>query len=128
MKTVVSENKSIVIRQKMKSAFSKVLLAARARGSAKEKTQLALAALSEIAFLDGFEQPAESSGLEAQASLVTLALVRLSPACVRGAVTGLPQIVTVPDLRTAEVFRAALAESVKHRASDRLVKIVVADH
>ena len=128
MKTVVSENKSIVIRQKMKSAFTKVMLAARARGTAKEKTQMALAALSEFTFLDGFEQPTEPSNLEAQAAMVSLALIRLSPACIRGAITGAPQIVTVPDLQTAEVFRAALAASAKHRASDRLVKIVVADH
>lgn len=128
MKTVVSENKSIVIRQKMKSAFTKVMLAARARGTAKEKTQMAFAALSQFNFLDSFEQPAEPSTLEAQASMVSLALIRLSPACVRCAVTGAPQIVTVPDLQTAEVFRAALAESAKHRASDHLIKIVVADH
>ena len=128
MKTVVSENKSIVIRQKMKSAFTKVMLAARARGTAKEKTQMAFAALSEFTWLDSLEQPAEPSHLEAQAAMVSLALIRLSPACVRSAVTGTPQIVTVPNLETAEVFRAALAESAKQRASDRLIKIVVADH
>ena len=63
-----------------------------------------------------------------QAALVALALTRLSPACARVAVTGLPLTVTVPDAHTAEVFRAALAQSAEQRASDRLVRIVVAAH
>lgn len=133
MRTAVTENKSVVIRQKMKSAFAKVLLAARARGTAKEKAQQALAALAEFGFVEGYDRQPEThidrSALVAeQAALVALALVRLSPACARVAVTGLPHTVTVPDADTAEVFRAAIAQSAKVRASDHLVKIVVAAH
>lgn len=133
MRAEVTENKSVVIRQKMKSAFAKVLLAARARGTAKEKAQQALAALSEFGFVEGYERPAASSTLAAQqisdqATLVALALTRLSPACARVAVTGLPLTVTVPDAHTAEVFRAAIAKSAKERPSDRLVRIAVATH
>lgn len=133
MRTDVTENKSVVIRQKMKSAFAKVWLAARARGTAKEKAQQALAAFSEFGFVDGFDRQPEvqidpSALMAEQAALVALALMRLSPACARVAVTGLPHTVTVPDAYTAEIFRAAIAQSAKERASDRLVKIVVAAH
>jgi hypothetical protein len=133
MRTDVTENKSVVIRQKMKSAFAKMVLAARARGTAKEKAQQALAALAEFGFVDGFDRQAEAqmdrtARISDQAALVALALMRLSPACARVAITGLPHTVTVPDAYTAEVFRAAIAKSAKQRASDHLVKIVVAAH
>lgn len=133
MRDVGAEAKSVVIRQKMKSAFAKVLLAARARGTAKEKAQQALAAFAEFGFIDAYERPPVPQSLADQqlpdpAELIALALMRLSPACARVAVTGLPHTITVPDAYTAEVFRAAIAKSAKERASDRLVKIVVATH
>ena len=129
MRTAATENKSVVIRQKMKTAFAKVLLAAKARGTAKEKAQQALAALAEFGFVDGYEQrQAQIQDVPDKAALVAMALIRLSPACARVAVTGLPHTITVPDAHTAEVFRAAIAESAKQRASDRLVRIVVANH
>jgi len=137
MRDVGAEAKSVVIRQKMKSAFAKVLLAARARGTAKEKAQQALAALSEFSWADGVErqtliretviQVLPQPGID-RAELVALAMLRLSPACVRAAVTGVPQTITVPDAETAEVFRAALALSAKERPSDQLIRIVVATH
>ena len=128
MKPAATENKSVVIRQKMKSAFAKVLLAAKDRGTAKEKAQQALAALSEFGFMDADERPTPVSDVEDKAAMVAMALMRLSPACVRVAVTGQPHTITVPDAHTAEVFRAAIAESAKQRASDRLVRIVIANH
>lgn len=128
MRTAVTENKSVVIRQKMKSAFAKVLLAARARGTAKEKAQQALAALAEFGFVDAYERQIEAQDIPDKAALVAMALMRLSPACARVAITGLPHTVTVPDSHTAEVFRAAIAMSSKQRASDHLVRIVIADH
>ncbi len=136
MRTAITENKSVVIRQKMKSAFAKVLLAAKARGTAKEKAQQALAALAEFGFVEGYDRQAvDGYGRQAdvpsvpdQASLVAMALIRLLPACARVAATGLPHTLTVPDSHTAEVFRAAIVESAKQRASDHLVRIVVADH
>lgn len=133
-----AETKSVVIRQKMKSAFAKVMLAARARGTAKEKAQQALAAFSEFGWADGVDRqalvrPAVLPVLPRQpetdqGALVALALQRLSPACIRAAVTGVQQTVTVPDAETAEAFRAALAITVKDRQSDALVKIVIAAH
>lgn len=128
MKTAATENKSVVIRKKMKTAFAKVLLAAKARGTAKEKAQQALAAFSEFNFMDAYGRPAPVEDVPDKAALVALALMRLSPACARVAVTGLPHTITVPDAYTAEVFRAAIVESAKQRASDRLVRIVVANH
>ena len=132
MEPVNSETKRVVMRQKMKSAFAKVVLAAKTPGTAKEKAQQALAAIAQIGFLDGYERHAEIANktqpIGEEAAFVALALTRLSPACSRVAITGRPHTGTVPDQRTAEVFRAALAMSIKHRASDHLVRIVVADH
>lgn len=128
METVVTETKSVVIRQKMKSAFAKVMLAAKTPGTAKEKAQQALAAFAEFGFVEGYDRHVDAQNIIDDAALVALALTRLSPACSRVAVTGLPHTVSVPDSRTAEVFRAALAMSTKQRASDHLVRIVVAAH
>lgn len=138
MRSTVPESKSDVIRDKMKSALSKVWLAARARRAAKIKAHVDYLAdygvFAEIGMIDGLERFLDVQGLEDQVQidgpsdveLVTLALERLSPACMRTAITGVPQTVTVPDSQTAEVFRAAIAASTKGRMSDRLVNIVVA--
>lgn len=128
MSIMVPESKSLVIREKMKSTFAKVVLAAKARGTAKEKAQQALAAFAEFGFMDLYEREAARREIPDKAALVALALTRLSPACARVAVTGLPLTVTVTDPHTAEVFNAALHESAKQRASDRLVRVVVAAH
>ncbi len=58
-------------------------------------------------------------------ALTMLAVNRLGPATMRTAAIGKPQIVTVPDLRTAEIFRAALIEMRKTRLTDRLIDVVV---
>ena len=136
MEPVSSETKHIVIREKMKSAFAQVVLAAKTPGTAKEKAQQALAAIAKIGLLDGYDRYLDTSNsarpvvapVVDEAALVALALTRLSPACSRVAITGLSHTVTVSDQRTAEVFRAALAISMKHHASDHLVRVVVADH
>jgi N-acetylglucosamine kinase-like BadF-type ATPase len=54
------------------------------------------------------------------------ALKRLAPAVGRAAVYGEPVTVNVVDRRAAEIFRLALARSACERATDRLVRIVVA--
>ena len=59
------------------------------------------------------------------ATLVALAMDRLTPALVRASIIGLPVTVEVPDERTAEVFRAALEQTRAARPTDRLVEIVV---
>jgi hypothetical protein len=138
MRSEMPETKSVVIRDKMKSAITKVWLAARARRAAKFKARMDLGAdygvFAEIGMIDGLERFLDVKGFEIEepaegpsdVELVTLALERLSPACMRTAITGVPQTVTVPDAQTAEVFRAAIIASTKGRTSDRLVKIVVA--
>lgn len=135
MRSEMPETKSVVMREKMKSALSKVWLAARARRAAKIKASEDYAVFAEIGMIDGLERFLDVQVLQddvkvtgrSEIELVTLALERLSPACMRTAITGVPQTVTVPDSQTAEVFRAAIAASTKGRMSDRLVKIVVAD-
>lgn len=134
MRSTVSETKSDVIRDKMKSALTKVWLAARARRAAKLKATADYGVIAEIGMIDGLERFLDGQTFEdetpaegpTEIELVTLALERLSPACMRTAITGVPQTVTVPDAQTAEVFRAAIQASTKGRTSDRLVKIVVA--
>ena len=49
---------------------------------------------------------------------------RLTPALLRASIIGVPVTVEVPDERTAEVFRAALAKTRRGRPTDRLVEVV----
>jgi hypothetical protein len=58
-------------------------------------------------------------------ALTMMAVNRLGPATVRTATNGKALTVTVPDARTAEIFRAALSEMQKTRSTDRLVDVVV---
>ena len=134
MRSELPEAKSVVMRDKIKSALSKAWLAARARRAAKLKASEDYAVFAEIGMIDGLERFLDVQVLQddvqvagrSEIELVRLALERLSPACMRTAITGVPQTVTVPDMQTAEVFRAAIAASTKGRMSDRLVSIVVA--
>ncbi len=57
-------------------------------------------------------------------TLVALAMDRLTPALLRASIIGVPVTVEVPDERTAEVFRAALAKTRSGRPTDRLVEVV----
>ena len=60
-------------------------------------------------------------------ALTMMAVNRLGPATVRTAANGKALTVTVPDARTAEIFRAALSEMQKTRTTDRLVDVVVTE-
>lgn len=138
MRSALPETKSVVIRDKMKSALTKVWLAARTRQAAKFKSDEEYGVFAEVGMIDGLERFLDAQAMQddlqeelqqqqrREVELVTLALERLSPACMRTAITGVPQTVTAPDAHAAEVFRAAIAASAKSRASDRLVKVVVA--
>jgi hypothetical protein len=59
-------------------------------------------------------------------ALTVLAVNRLGLATFRTATIGKVATVAVPDVRTAEIFRAALREMQKNRRTDRLVDVVVA--
>jgi hypothetical protein len=65
--------------------------------------------------------------IEAEAAIISDALLRLAPATGRAAVYGEPVTVRVGDRRTAEVFRLALQKASAVRATDRLVQIVIAE-
>jgi hypothetical protein len=58
--------------------------------------------------------------------LTVLAVNRLGLATLRSSTSGKIATVAVPDARTAEIFRAALAQMQKSRRTDRLVDVVVA--
>jgi hypothetical protein len=60
-------------------------------------------------------------------ALTILAVNRLGPATFRTVSLGKAVSVTVPDARTGEIFRLALAEMQKSRRTDRLIEIVVAN-
>ena len=58
-------------------------------------------------------------------ALTILAVNRLGLATQRCVAIGKATTITVPDARTAEIFRAALTEMQKSRRTDRLIDIVV---
>jgi hypothetical protein len=58
------------------------------------------------------------------ATLVALAMDKLTPALLRASIIGVPVTVEVADERTAEVFRDALAQTCRGRPTDRLVEVV----
>ena len=57
--------------------------------------------------------------------LAVLAMEDLGRASMRASFTGIEVKVAVPDDTTAEIFRAALAETTRNRPTDRLVRVVV---
>jgi hypothetical protein len=59
-------------------------------------------------------------------ALTVLAVNRLGPATLRTVANGRPLTVTVPNAGVGAIFRAALAEMQKTRATDRLIDIVIA--
>ena len=59
-------------------------------------------------------------------ALTILAVNRLGPATFRTVWQGTAVTVTVPDRATGEIFRAALAEMQRARATDRLIRIEIA--
>ncbi len=67
-----------------------------------------------------FRAEAEFDG----ATLVAMAMDKLTPALLRASIIGVPVTVEVPDERTAEVFRAALAMTRDRRPTDRLGVVV----
>ena len=58
-------------------------------------------------------------------SLAIFAIDRVGPAAVRACACGLEVRVAAPDEATAAVFRAALAQTARRRATDQLIRIVV---
>ena len=58
-------------------------------------------------------------------SLAIFAIDRVGPAAVRACASGVEVRVAAPDEATAAVFRAALAETARRRATDQLIRIVV---
>lgn len=60
-------------------------------------------------------------------ALTILAVNRLGPATFRTVWQGTAVTVTVPDRATGEIFRAALAEMQRSRATDRLIRIEIAE-
>jgi len=58
-------------------------------------------------------------------SLAVFAIDRVGPAAVRACASGVEVRVAVPDEATAEILRAALAETARRRATDQLIRIVV---
>ena len=57
--------------------------------------------------------------------LAIFAIDRVGPAAVRACASGVEVRVAAPDEATAAVFRAALAETARRRATDQLIRIVV---
>ena len=58
--------------------------------------------------------------------IAVLAFETLGPASMRASCTGTEVRVTAPDEATAAIFRAALAETGRNRATDRLIRVCIA--
>jgi hypothetical protein len=57
--------------------------------------------------------------------IAVLAMEALGRASMRASFTGIEVRVAVPDDQTAAIFRAALAETIRNRPTDKLVRVVV---
>jgi hypothetical protein len=57
--------------------------------------------------------------------IAVLAMESLGRASMRASFTGIEVKVAVPDDATAAIFRAALAETIRNRPTDRLVRVIV---
>jgi hypothetical protein len=69
--------------------------------------------------------PGSLIGTPDPVSLAIFAIDRVGPAAVRACASGVEVRVAAPDEATAAVFRAALAETARRRATDQLIRIVV---
>ena len=58
-------------------------------------------------------------------SLAVFAIDRVGPAAVRDCACGVEVRIAAPDEATAAVFRAALVQTARRRATDQLIRIVV---
>ncbi len=58
--------------------------------------------------------------------IAVLAIETLGPASMRASCTGTEVEVSAPDAAMAAIFRAALAETGRNRATDRLIRVVLA--
>lgn len=67
----------------------------------------------------------EASDIEELVDLVARAVDSLTGPVLRGAASGKPSVVTVPDQKTAAIFRMALSQTSAKRPTDALVEIVV---
>jgi len=103
-----------------KAALSKVAAASRRLGRRREKR----------ARPDWLPGPSLKSTRPAPIEpdpvrIAVLAMESLGRASMRASFTGVEVEVTVPDDATAAIFRAALAETIRNRPTDRLVRVVV---
>jgi hypothetical protein len=71
-------------------------------------------------------KPTEAPPALDPVALTIMAVNRLGPATFRTVSLGAAVTVTVPDDATGEIFRAALREMQKARATDRLIRIEIA--
>ena len=69
--------------------------------------------------------PGPKPGSPDPVSLAVFAIDRVGPAAVRACASGVEVRVAAPDEATAAVFRAALAQTARRRATDQLIRIVV---
>jgi hypothetical protein len=90
----------------------------------RPRTRPRLAGLRKMPLLHRFAPRLEVGAVD-PVSLAIFAIDRVGPATVRACASGVEVCVAAPDEATAAVFRAALAETARHRGTDRLIRIVV---
>lgn len=104
----------------MKQGFMTFIEAAKPR----HNPQLWLVSTTSIQEIPAPKAANIESGVD-PVELTIMAVNRLGLATFRTATSGRVSTVTVPDARTAEIFRAALREMQNARSTDRLVEITV---
>jgi hypothetical protein len=97
---------------------------ARFVGERQPRRHRRLDALRRMPLLQRFA-PRDAIGPPDPVTLAIFAIDRVGPAAVRACASGVEVCVAAPDEATAEVFRAALAETARRRGTDRLIRIVV---
>jgi hypothetical protein len=70
--------------------------------------------------------PSERATIPDPVSLAIFAIDQVGPAAVRACAYGVEVCITAADEATAAVIRAALAETTRHRPTDRLIKVLIA--
>ena len=113
--------RSAIHPQALKAALSKVAAASRRlRRNRQKRGRPSPTTTAPVATIAS-PQPAPPDPVR----IAVLAMEGLGRASMRALFTGIEVKVAVPDDATAEIFRAALSETIPNRPTDRLVRVIV---
>lgn len=100
------------------ASLARVAMPRRARRGREQRSKPEPAA-------DRFAGSARHASAPDPVQIAVLAMQILGPASMRASCTGTEVRVSAPDEAMAAIFRAALAETGRNRATDRLIRVVI---